>query len=572
MDYGVETRGFSPLVTSFNHLNTPQMKYLVNLGLALALLFPTVELDAQNKLLNKLVSKVAKKVGGASTETASALDDIMPTVAIGSNLHPAELGTLSQSFFEDWKAGGDQVAIMFTKKNSPGYFKLDGKVSVNGQEMNYTTSGVYDIITDASNAPRNVEITMASGQTSKFTIEPVKNRIKLISINGQKENISLDLTKDVTLEVEGMSPSENPLMKVSIAINQVGIKSIYDVCYVRSGSKLTISAAAFRNINIIPGGDAIYSYKKSFLSVGFESMENAKDISGDISSIQYIRSVNDGKFVNVTNEPDLNKGLKAAGTEVEMDYDFFKPNAFMSRPFSQIKKFGVISFSIRGTTTKSVTTETGQTYYKEATLTFPQQPNAVWDDLMAKLYPELIAIVKSELHAEEIPIDKITSSASYRNTEAFAKDDANTTVAFARSYKDTKVMSAFMPVTEGFGVSGVNQRVLNETGADALLTMTLDLDISYDKKDSKSVYVVMIPKFAFEATGRSNGILTNTKFTTGTIVSAKGVRFNDNMSPEQLDAIIRRSDLLTSFRKGLREIIEKEKANADYEVVWNLQK
>ena len=41
----------------------------------------------------------------------------------------------------------------------------------------------------------------------------------------------------------------------------------------------------------------------------------------------------DGKFVTVTTEPDLNTGLTAKGKEKlkdgEVEYDFFKPNAFM---------------------------------------------------------------------------------------------------------------------------------------------------------------------------------------------------------------------------------------------------
>ncbi len=44
------------------------------------------------------------------------------------------------------------------------------------------------------------------------------------------------------------------------------------------------------------------------------------------------------------------------------------------------------------------------------------------------------------------------------------------------------------------------------------------------------------------------------------------------VSPEELEKIIRRTDLLNVFRIGRKEIIEKEKANADYETVWSLQK
>jgi hypothetical protein len=532
---------------------------------------------AQGKLMSKIVAKVGSKVGAAGVVSSSTLDDLLPTVGIGSNLHPTELGTISQAFFKDWTTGGQQVFIMFSKKNSPGFYKIDGSVKINGMEIDYVTSGMYSIIGGTSDSPRKVDIVSSSGQKSSFVIKPSNKPIKLISINGsKKDEVALDLTKDVTLEVEGISATDNQLIKVSLAINQLGIKSIYDVCFVRAGSTLTIPAAAFRNINIVPGGDALYNYKKSYLSVGVESIENATEVTGSIPSVQYTSSYSDGKFVTVNTEPNLNTGLVIKGTEANMDYDFFKPGAFLSRPVSQIKKLGVISFSIRGTTYQEVvigTSESSTTIYTtSAKLTFPQQSNEVWDGLLAKLYPELMTIVKSELNADDITIDKITSSDAYKSVQAFAKDDANTKVEFARSYRDTKVLSAAMPVGEGFGPNSVNQRIMNETGADALLTMTLDLEISWEEKNAKSVYVLMIPKFSFELVGKSNGNISNTKYITGTIKSTTGVRVAENMTPDELEKIIRKSDLLTVFRKGLQETIAKEKANTDYETVWSLQK
>ena len=44
------------------------------------------------------------------------------------------------------------------------------------------------------------------------------------------------------------------------------------------------------------------------------------------------------------------------------------------------------------------------------------------------------------------------------------------------------------------------------------------------------------------------------------------------ITPESLDNLVRRSDLIKEFTKALKEIREKEKANNDYETVWNLQK
>ncbi len=465
---------------------------------------------------------------------------------------------------------------MFTKKSTPAFVKIDGTVTIDGKPVEYVTAGMYSYITDKNTSPRKIEITTTSGQTSSFTIEPYKNPIKLISINGQTNNISIDITKDVVLELESAELSENKLLKVSLAINQVSIKSLYEVCYTHTGMKVTIPAAAFRNLNIKPGGDALYNYKKSYLSVGFESMENATAVSGAFPTVQYAASYSDGKFVNVTGEPVLNPGLTAKGKEVNMDYNFFKPNAFLSRPFSQLKKIGVLSFSIRGTTYKEVvdvsqyeTSQATATTTTTTILTFPQQPNEVWDAVLAKMYPDLMAIIKSEFNASVLPVEATTGTPAYKTIEAFSKDDANTKVEFTRAYKNTKVVSAFMPIIEGFGVNIANDRIMKESESDALITLTLDLEVSEDKK---SDLVLMVPKLAFELVGKTNGLAANTKYCTGNIKSSAGVSFTNNITPDNLDKIIRRTDLLIVFRKAIKEIIAQEKSNGDYDVIWNLQK
>lgn len=558
------------------------LKSSIIIKLVLVLIILTQESYSQGKLMGKLIAKVGSKVGNANVLSTATLDDILPTVGIGSNLHPTELGTISQAFFKDWTTGGQQVFIGFSKKNSPSFYKIDGSVKFNGMEIEYVTSGMYSIIGGTSNLPRKVDIVTSSGQKSSFTITPTNKPIKLVSINGStKDNVELDLSKDVTLEVEGLSDTDKQLVKISLAINQVGIKSIYDVCFIRAGAKLTIPAAAFRNINILPGGNALYNYKKSFLSVGVESVENATQVTGSIPSVKYTSSYSDGKFVTVATEPKLNAGLTIKGTEDRMDYTYFKPNAFLSRPLSQLKKLGVISFSIRGTT--AISTSSSATFtvassipgyvqdLKRTTITtyqFPQQTNEVWDALLEKLYPQLLEVVKSEVGCNDIPVDQITSCDAYRFTQSFAKDDENTKIEFARSFRDTKVLSAFLPLTEGYGLNNVNQQIMNETGTDALMTMTLDLQIALGPNKE----ILMVPKFAFEIVGKSNGPLASTKYCTGTISSTTGVEVPIDVTPDELELFVRKSVLLPLFRKGLKEIMVQEKANSDYETVWNLQK
>lgn len=389
-----------------------------------------------------------------------------------------------------------------------------------------------------------------------------------------KDNASIDLTQDVTLEIDG--PAESALMKVSLTINQVGIKSTYDVCFVRSGSKIVVPAAAFRNINIKPAGEAAYSYKDCYLTVAVESSEKATDVSGAFNEVTYTSYYSDGKYVTVSKEPVLNPGLSFKMGE---SVDFKKPNAFLSRPFGQIKKVGVISFSMRGTTFHQVEQSSSksplkinpfggastQTTVMTATFTkeFP------WEAVLEELYPQLVEVIQSEFNAEVLPIEKITASQAYQSVDPYVGDESVIKVQYSKPYKGTKVISAFRPLTDTYGANNANQRIMNETGADALLTITLDLE-TVEEGDNN---VTMTPKFGFEIAGRNNGVNVNTQFVSGTIKQT-AVRFSSKDATAQYlaNSVVRKSELIAAFRKGLQELKAKEKANGDYEIVWGLQK
>jgi hypothetical protein len=554
----------TPWISRFSQLVTIML---------LILLTPSLG-NAQGKLMNKLVSKIAKKAGAASTITINSLDNVVPTVGIASNIDPAELGTLSQSFFSNWKTGGDQILVMLSKRNEYGFCQVDGKVTVDGMPAEYVTTGMYTLISDPNPAPRKVEITTSTGQKTNFTITPSKRKFKLISVNGVKDNPSIDLTQDVTLEIDGQP--ESTLMKVSLTINQVGIKSTYDVCFVRSGSKLVVPAAAFRNISIKPAGDAAYSYKDCYLTVSIEESEKATDVSGAFKDVVYTSYYTDGKYVTITKEPVLNPGLSF---KVGESVDFNKPSAFTSRPFSQIKKVGVISFSMRGTTFQQVEQSASKSPMKlnpfggastqttVATVTFTKE--FPWEAVLDELYPQFVQIMESEFNAEVLPIEKITTSQAYQSMDPYAGDESLTKVQYAKPYKSTKVISAFRPLTESYGANNVNQRVMNETGADALLTITLDLETVEDGSNN----VTMTPKFGFEIAGRNNGVNVNTQFASG-IIKQSAVSFNskDATAEYLANSVVRKAELVAAFRRGLQELKAKEKANGDYEIVWGLQK
>lgn len=597
-----------------------------------------------SSMMNMAVSRLTKGMAGVQSETTASLSDVQIGGGIGSNIAPAELGLVDQSMFEGWIPGGDLVALTFTSKKKGGgsFYNIDGTVTIDGKPAEKLMAGMYGAFSTPSPTPRKVEIVTSTGEKSSFTIAPNKKQIKVLSINGQKDNISLDLTKDVVIELDVSQVPKNTMLKVKLAITQIGLKSFVRACYIRSDDKITIPAAVFRNMDFIPGGSSLYNYDKSFLSVAVEDMKKATEVSGLIPSVSYNSTYEDGKFVTVDKDPVLNLGLTAKGEDKlkdgEMSYDFFKPNAFRSRPSEHIAKIGVVSFGISGTTAfKSPTKfydENGKDLLSTytASATFPQQSDEIWDSVVERMYPEIMAIVRSEYNgAEVLPPEAVTQTAGYKSIEMYSQDNFNEQEGFSKGYRKLKVLNdapgtgkmadplAYLVKSKALG--DAKEKIMIESGADAIMTVKLEFDVADTEKLIKFFNIlkthepelklsdrdlgVIVPKLTFEIVGKPGvsadsdvNAARETKYVTGTIIGkgipAKeigleasinyepGFLFNKKpdiytrkvgqITPERLDQLIRKSDLLTEFAKALKELRAKEKASGDYPIVWNLQK
>ncbi|RZM23956.1 MAG: hypothetical protein EOO88_24460 [Pedobacter sp.] len=538
---------------------------------------------------SKAIIKIAKASSGLVMSatgqliTTADLGILTPMVASSTNLYPVGLGTADMQFFNGWRSGGNLTTVFFTQKNKFGMAKIDGTVTIDGKPADYVSTGVYVSFTDASNKPSKVEVVTRSGQKSSFSIAPTPFAIKVKSINGVAgDHVPLDLTKDVVVELDVPAGAEHLPLHVKMAVNQIGIKAFYDVANFKGTSgKLLIPAAAFRNMNFSPGTKLLFNFKDSYLSVDRVQDLTVTDVSGVYEPFQYGAITQDGRYVDVTKEPVLNPGLTVKGTEKfnngEVDYNFYKPVAYVSRPFDHIKKLGVISFSVRGTTyvqgkdsKSSSSYSVGGTTYTSTTTTttwaqFPAVSDEVWAGTLASLYKDFTAAATQELSADVLPVSTITATEGYQSVSPFTKDDESTSVNFSHSYLDLKEISAYMPISEGYSSNTANMRIIKQSGANALMKFTFDMQIAIEGGKP-----VMIPKLGFEIVGENNGYAYGTKYCTATI-TGKGVRFPKNISVADMEQVIRKSDLLSTFRKGLQELKAKEIQNGDYKIVWDLQ-
>jgi hypothetical protein len=552
-----------------------------------------------NTFSQKLISKlVAKTANATSVElpTTSKLSDLQPIVGIYSNLSPTELDLVSQSFFPSWKSGGQMIYITFHNATSPQAYKIDGTVTIDGKIAELSTNGTYYTITETTDSPKKIEVLTSSGEKSSFVLEPSKKQFNIKSINGLSQEITLDLSKDVEIELEDTKIPESNLLKISIAISQLGIKSTYDVCYIKKGSKIVVPAAAFRNINISRNG----KYKKSYLALGVDDYVPVSSLEGNIKKIFYISNYSDGKMVSIKVEPKLNLGLTLKGKEGQMEYEILKPNAFTSRPFNHLKKLAITSFSISGITyvdhsvivqDKNLEKDLAQTT-KTTKITFPKQSDATWDAVLVKMLPELTKSLQTDLQASVVPIDELAKQTSYNKLISFSSN-LNTEKEFIKGIGNTKRLNE-LAFVEAFGVACIQEQLMKETSSDALCKVNLELILSSEKEKA-----YLTPKFTYEIIGKINGFAANTKYVTGTITgspiesdliglsieystSGSGKPFiKDNVktystaassiSAEQLEKLLRTSDIMTTFSKTLKQIIESEKLYGDYEIVWNLR-
>lgn len=525
----------------------------------------------------KVVGKLAKgaaKVGGAATgatKTTSELSVIEPNIYLMSNLLPKEIGTLDMDFFNGWKGGSDLVGVMFMPKDRLFSYKVEGSIKMDGKEADYQTTGVYTKVLDPGPSSRTLEVETKSGQKARFTLQPNPNQVKLVSINNQTNNCQIDVNKDFSIQLSGYSTKPGALVKVRIVASAIGIRSTYDVGNFKPAGSITIPGYILKHIN---GSNKNMGYKNTYLIVDDAAIMEVKDEAGKYAQpVKYIAMTSSALPVKLSTDPALFEGLEAEGTEKlpsgKMEYAFTKPNAFNGRPMDHLGKIAVTTFAVSGTTyfyDKKENKFLDQTREKEAQ--FPQLPDAVWNNVLERMYPKLTQIIQEELGGSFLPPSAVPNTTEYQAIAPYANSDANTKEHFSKAYMGLKKIPDALPLAVMY--TG-EPALFKATGANALLKVNLNFQISFDNKP------ILQPILEVELLGEKNGGdlgLFMTKYFSAEITGEGFViKNNKELTAEVFEKeVVRMDDLMATFRKGLQELKAKEKANGEYLPIWNLQK
>ena len=504
-------------------------------------------------------------VAGASGMTAIGdLADADVIVSVGTIIYSKDLGLVFTDFLGgEWVNNGDFTMLQIASKDAYQFYKYDGTIKVNGKELKHAAMGIHTA-TEAPNTS-NKKISFEKNGTVEGSFEvpmPTQN-IKLLSINGQNKDVKVDFTKDVVLEFSNYSTDPSSLIRIDVVTTQIGIRTLSLVCYVKPAAKVTIPAAAFRNIE----NANKFNFKDCYLSVSDQLRVKAINPIGKIPSNQMvIIGSNDGMWVDVTNSSDNNKGFT-----VEQDhFNIVKKNAAYAKPLSFAKNVAVSSFYTYGTT-YLYNTKTSYWARVETTKTKEIQfsvPDEYLSQMLDNLYNKVISTYKNEIGVQIMPVGTVPSLPAYANTQKFMRDEVHNGEEFLKAYKGLEPTRALTSVSNSYYGDGV---LLKEAKADALLKVSLICQLSWpDNEANAKVLPVLSLDMVGEANGDFRAFQGNTHYFT---LNIQGEEYKLKGKTIEYDKVFQIDFLTAQLKQALSELKAKEQSiTPEYESIWSLQK
>ncbi|HPH37119.1 MAG TPA: hypothetical protein PL108_05620 [Sediminibacterium sp.] len=520
--------------------------------------------------VTKMVGNLAGELGGSVAETPN-LDDVDVLASVGTNIFPKDLGLATNDFLKgEWIDNGDFTMLMLSSPNGFQFFKYAGTIKLNGKELKHQSFGIHTAVEAPNSGNKKISFEKNGVEEGSFTVPPPSKNIQLISINGAKSSVNIDLTKDVVLELANFSTIPESLIRVDIVTSIIGMRSLTMAAYVKPAAKVVIPAAAFRNLETQNKGTG---FKNSYLMVSDQQLVKSVAQSGVFKEpVIAVTGSNAGMWVNVTNSPEIAKGItfsdieKVNGSELEVSVK--KLNAAYAMPLSFAKKIAVASMSIQGTT-QLYESKTNNWTKTETTksIDFPQIPEEWLQEVLAGMYAQFTQATAAVSNGQVLPESAIPSAPSYELVQNFFKDEMNTADQFLTVYKN---LNPIKPLTSSSMRLFGENALLKETSADALLKVSIALQLSYDGKPA------MTPYLTVEMDGVSNGgfrsFVGNTKYFSITIKGAPYIiKKGKSLTKDELAKIVQTNDLATAYKNALINLKDKEAAIGDYEIVWKLQ-
>lgn len=544
------------------------------------------KMKAKAKNFNVMKS-IGKLAGNLLTGTTDDLSTVSMQVVYMQNLYPSEAETIETEYYGFWNAGMDMAGVLFLKRDGIGMTKIDGSVKIDGSEIEHVANGFYGGIIDESSGSHTFDISTTKGDQAALKAEPIEP-IEIISINGvpRGEVVDIDMDEDIVLELNHPEGGTEDFY-VSILGEVMGIRGFNELGFFKSVDKITIPKEAFKHT-----GTPAYKFEQGSNYILVQRTKEKIVNLPNVGATQVISATMDWSPINLSGDQKTFMGIGADefnatyknNTEDEFNVNASKPNAFWGPPLSQPKKLAMASFVVRATGLRQQTSSTSSTsstiggYTTTTTTTvtetstFPEVPDAYWDQLVNEFYAKFEAALLSELNVELVSIEKTMQASHYK--DLYSTPDTVSTEFVVKPYKDCKLL---LPTTAGemwstrsttFPNDRPQVKLLKELGVDGIVSVTVDCSMDFDTQ-------ALSPRFSFKIEGPTNGWKVGpTTYASGLITGpGQGVDETKETASDlvdQLNKIMNIDRQVALFKEALVGLKVDEKGKG-YEKIWALK-
>jgi len=540
------------------------------------------KLKAKAKNFNVMKS-LGKLAGNLLTSTTDDLSTLSMQVIYMQNLYPSETETIETEYFGFWEPGMDMAGVLFLKKEGVGMSKIDGTVNIDGNLTEHVANGFYGGIVSQNSGAHTVNVSTVRGDQAELKAEPIEP-IEIISVNGKPKGEVVDVNMDEDLVLELNHPEGGTAdFYVAVLGKVMGIRGFNEIGFFKSTTKIIIPKEAFRHTattayKFEQGSNYLLVQRTKEKVVNLPALGAAQVISGAMDWSP-INLVGDQKTFLGIGTDEYNAGYKAK-TKDGFEVNANKPNAFWGPPLSEPKKLAMASFVVRATqlkqqqvktstsTSGNVTTTTTTT----TTKTFPEVPEAYWDQLVNEFYKKFETALLEQMNVQLVPIETTMKASQYQHL--FATMDTVSEEIVVKPYKGCKLLlpttfsETWASRTSTFPSDKPEIKLLEELGVDGIISVTVDCAMSWEDGS-------LSPRMSFRINGPTNGWKVGPTTYANGLIAGPGQGISETAKnaadiTDQLNQIMNVDRVIALFTEAM-EGLKADEANKGYEKIWALK-
>lgn len=524
---------------------------------------------------------LGKAMGGAATKGSNPdLGTAAISVFYQAHLHP-QFVMKYPTKTPDWETCGDAVYLGFTNKSGAGLSSTDGTVTLDGKEILYSGVGTYfQGFKPENRGTKQIEVKSSDGDQVSLKVSPAES-LEITSINGKPrgENIIIDGSQDITLEIGNGDADPTSKLHVQMVCKMVGTPIMYDIFIADARNTLIIPKEAFKSFEGSPA---------PFLKNNILIVNRIKEKVIDNTAAGALRTISAYMdWTPVTMSGDLAKGnMITMGMDASKNvsisfttdtlakyvFDVNKAGPFYSPPMDDIKKVAVGSFIIRGNMESSNTSIEGDWIVKSKKW-FPRLNDETWQQLVEEMYKDFETKVSAEFGYEMVPLDQVVNSEAYKYAKPITDGVKGNYVEVGAGGTQRIVSTRWTDIWKDAGISFgsdfVSERLIRELDVDAVISVVIDLDFNFETEslDPKVNIVAFAPNISYKQ--ESKYFTMNARSTPMSFDDAKD---ESKDMYQVIYQMINAETLAETYMDAFKQLQKQENETPQYKAIWDAKK